>query len=76
MRTVTLKEQEVAVLFQAIFNEMSWIDREIEKGPVNRREEMQRRLKLIESVSKKIMHSSQIEYIPESKLKMNEVHDS
>jgi hypothetical protein len=55
---------------------MSWIDREIEKGPVNRREEMQRRLKLIESVSKKIMHASQIEYIPESKLKMNEVHDS
>lgn len=76
MRTITLKEQEVAVLFQAIFNEMSWIDREIEKGPVNRREEMQRRLKLIEDVSKKIMHASQSEYIPESKLKMNEVHDS
>ena len=76
MRTVTLKEQEVAVLFQAIFNEMSWIDREIEKGPVNRREEMQRRLKLIEGVSKKIMHAKQSDYIPESKLKMNEVHDS
>jgi hypothetical protein len=72
MRTVTLKEQEVAVLFQAIFNEMTWIEREIEKGPVNMRDEMKRRLDVMEGVSKKIMHAKQSDYIPESKLKMKQ----
>jgi hypothetical protein len=76
MRTVTLKEQEVAVLFQAIFNEMTWIEREIEKGPANWKDEMSRRLTVMEGISKKIMHAKQSDYIPESKLKMNEIHDS
>jgi len=62
MRFIKLTEDEVDVLFQAIFNEMTCLETIIDNSPSEHfREVTQRRLLIMEHVSKKVMHAKMID---------------
>lgn len=61
MRFIKLTEDEVDVFFQAIFNEMTCLETIINNSPSEHfRESTQRRLLIMEHVSKKVMHAKMI----------------
>ena len=62
MRFIKLTEDEVDVLFQAIFNEMTCLETIIDNSPSEHfREITQRRLLIMEHISKKVMHAKMID---------------
>jgi hypothetical protein len=62
MRFIKLTEEEVGVLFQAIFNEMNCLETIIDNSPSEHfRDVTKARLLIMEHVSKKVMHAKMID---------------
>ncbi|MFN9112986.1 MAG: hypothetical protein ACK5XN_23205 [Bacteroidota bacterium] len=62
MRTINLTEDEVGVLFQAVFNEVTSLEVTIANARTEEfKTSMEIRLKLLETVSKKVMHGRRVD---------------
>jgi hypothetical protein len=68
MRTIRLTEDEVGVLFQAIFNEVTEMEKSIENAKTDTfRDSMKARLAVMETISKKVMHSRRLDVMEVAK---------
>jgi hypothetical protein len=68
MRVIKLTEDEVGILFQAIFNEVTEMEKSIENAKTDTfRDSMKARLAVMETISKKVMHGRRLDVMETAK---------